>query len=78
VAGFRSLAAGDSGGRPVEGAGDGERWEVEVVHHAGPGWELAYRVVVAGSRRAPAFLSCADGAPKAEVNYVALTFSRLP
>lgn len=78
VAGFRSLAAGDGGGRSVEGAGDAERWEVEVVHHAGPGWDMAYRVVVAGSRRAPAFLSCADGAPKAEVNYVVLTFSRLP
>jgi len=78
VARFRSLAARDGGGRSLECAGDAERWEVEVVHHAGPGWEMAYRVEVAASRRAPAFLSCADGAPKAEVNYVVLTFSRLP
>jgi len=77
VARFRSLAAGDGSGRSLEGGGDAERWEVDVVH-AGPGWEMAYRVEVAGSRRAPTFLSCADGAPKAEVNYVVLNFSRLP
>jgi hypothetical protein len=58
--------------------GDAGRWEVEVVHRAGSGEEAAYRVVLAGARTAPTFLSCADDVPKAETHYEAVAFTRLP
>jgi hypothetical protein len=77
--GARPLPADGDGSAPQGGAeDDADRWEVEVIHQAQHGEETAYRVVVGGSRWAPSFLSCADGAPKAEVNYEALSFSRLP
>jgi hypothetical protein len=74
----RPLPADVDGSRPREDAANADRWEVEVIHQARHDRGTVYRVVVAGSRRAPTFLSCADGAPKAEVNYEACSFSRLP
>jgi hypothetical protein len=57
-------------------------WEVEIVHRAdngGPasGPENAYRVTMAGTRLAPALLSCGDTEPKAEVRYEAIAFTRI-
>jgi len=54
---------------------DGDRWEVRVVHQAGHGPGTGYRLVVAASELAPAFLSCGDGARKTEVHYETLSFS---
>jgi hypothetical protein len=71
----RPLAAD---GRPSPAAEHAERWEVEIIHRTRRHPERVYRVVVAGTQVAPAFLSCADSAPKAEVRYAALSFSRLP
>jgi Sucrase/ferredoxin-like len=73
----RPLPADGDGSGPQGGADDADRWEVEVIHQAHDRG-ATYRVVVGGTRWAPTFLSCADGAPKAEVNYEALSFSRLP
>ena len=54
-----------------------ERWEVMVSHLAEPGREVAYRVIVAPATTAPGFLSCADDAPKTDLHYTAITFSRV-
>jgi hypothetical protein len=74
----RPLPAGGDGDEAQGGADDADCWEVEVIHQGRPGRGASYRVVVASSRCAPSFLSCADGAPKAGVNYEVLSFSRLP
>jgi hypothetical protein len=58
-------------------AGTEGRWEVDVVHRAGPGRAAAYRVALAGSASTPTFLSCGDGIPKAETHYEAVAFIRL-
>ena len=63
---------GGQGPDPADG-----RWEVDVVHEAGPGLATAYRVTLAGSAGAPAFLSCGDGVPRAETHYEAVAFTRL-
>ena len=55
--------------------GDADLWQVEITHHAERGPAVAYRVIVAGSRLAPAFMSCLDSSPKAETHYEVLTFS---
>ena len=73
ASGARRLGAGED--NPA--AEDAERWEVRVIHHAGRGPGIAYHVVVGGSELAPAFLSCADGAARAEVHYETLSFSRV-
>jgi Sucrase/ferredoxin-like len=52
-------------------------WEVEVVHRADEGETAAYRVAMAGTRLAPALLSCGDTEPKAEVRYEAIGFTRI-
>jgi hypothetical protein len=81
---FRRGALQASGPRLLADQADGEApgdagpWEVEVVHRARPGEEAAYRVVLAGMKTAPAFLSCADDVPKAETHYKAVAFNRLP
>jgi hypothetical protein len=62
---------------PADGAGDAERWEVDVIHQSGPGAGTAYRVQLAGRRLAPAFLSCADDAPKTETDYEVISFAPL-
>ena len=73
VSRVRPLPAGGGGGAPEDG-----RWEVEVIHQARHAPEAAYRVVVAGAVTAPAFLSCADGLPKADTRYEAIAFTRVP
>jgi hypothetical protein len=63
---------------PATGRAAADRWEVEVIHRAGDGEpEAAYRVTVAGTRLAPALLSCGDTQPKAEVRYEAIGFTRI-
>jgi len=69
----RPLAKEADGDAP----GDAGRWEVEVVHRVRPGEEALYRVVLAGAKTAPTFLSCADDLPKAETHYEAVAFTRL-
>jgi hypothetical protein len=70
------LPADGEGGAGEPAGGDAGRWEVEVIHQARP--EAAYRVTVAAASTAPRFLSCADGIPKAETHYEAVSLSRLP
>ncbi len=53
-------------GRSIS-ADETELWEIEVIHRTEHSPGIAYRVVMAGSRLAPTFLSCSDGTPKAEV-----------
>lgn len=69
-----AAAAGwPAAGRPAE-----DLWEVEVIHRAGDGGaEPAYRVAIAGTRLAPALLSCGDTEPKAEFRYEAIGFTRI-
>jgi hypothetical protein len=62
-------AAGQGGGQPGDSADEAELWEVEVVHHTEHSPGTAYRVVVAGSKLAPTFLSCSDGTPRTEISY---------
>jgi len=63
--------------RPAGPGEDTERWQVEVIHRAGRSPGTAYRVIVAGSRLAPSFLSCADSRPKAEIQYEALSLTHI-
>jgi hypothetical protein len=78
VSGARRLPP-DQGVAPAEQPADeAGRWEVEVIHQAGHGPAIAYRLVVAPSALAPTFLSCGDGIRRAEVHYQALFFSRVP
>ena len=57
--------------------GNSDHWEVDVIHQAGPGAATTYRVQLAGRRLAPAFLSCADDAPKTETDYEVISFAPL-
>jgi hypothetical protein len=85
VVSLRPGLAGAGTGWPEAAAGSqptADLWEVEVVHRAddggtesGPG--PAYRVTMAGTRLAPALLSCGDTEPKAEVRYEAIAFTRI-
>jgi len=69
-------AAAPGAGRHEQAEEDGgDLWQVEITHHAERGPAVAYRVIVAGSRLAPAFMSCLDSSPKAETHYEVLTFS---
>jgi len=56
-------------------AGQAGLWEVRVTHRAESGREASYCVLMAESKLAPSFLSCADGIPKAETRYEALSVS---
>jgi hypothetical protein len=84
VASLRSGLPGAGTGWPEPAGGPGagwpaaDRWEAEVIHRAGDGGpEPAYRVTIAGTRLAPALLSCGDTEPKAEVRYEAIGFTRV-
>jgi hypothetical protein len=61
-------------GRPEDNA---DLWQVEIIHRTEHGPAAAYRVFLAGSRLAPAFLSCLDSSPKAETRYEVLAFPRI-
>jgi len=61
---------------PVPAADDADSWEVEISHRVEHGPGAAYRMIVVGSRLAPAFLSCRDNSPKAEIRYEVLSFTR--
>ena len=76
VAYARRLPAGQP--EPAaDAAGEAERWEVEVIHRTEHSPGTAYRLVLAGSKLAPTFLSCADGIPHAETRYETHSFSRV-
>jgi hypothetical protein len=65
-------------GWPADGRAAADLWEVEVTHRSDDGGpEAAYRVTMAGTRLAPALLSCGDTEPKAEVRYEAIGFTRV-
>jgi hypothetical protein len=68
-------AVGPGSGRPDHSADEADRWEVEVIHRTGHSPGIAYRVVVAGSKLAPTFLSCSDDTRRAEVSYETQSFS---
>jgi hypothetical protein len=79
----RVPGAGPGSGRPehpadsADSADDAELWEVEVIHHTEHSPGIAYRVIMAGSKLAPTFLSCSDDIPKAEIRYETHSFSRV-
>jgi hypothetical protein len=73
----RSVPAGAAGGWPAHSADEDALWEVEIIHRTEHSPGTAYRVVLAGSRLAPTFLSCSDNNPKAETRYETLSFSRV-
>jgi hypothetical protein len=64
------------GARERPAADDTDRWEVEINHRDERGPGAAYRMIMVGSRLAPAFLSCRDNSPKAEIRYEVLSFTR--
>ena len=72
-------ATAPSATRPsATGRAAADLWEAEVVHRAGDGGpESGYRVTVAGTRLAPALLSCGDTEPKAEVRYEPIAFAQV-
>jgi hypothetical protein len=72
---LRALSARRVAAGPADGADEADRWEVDVIHQAGPGSGTAYRVQLTGRRLAPAFLSCADDAPKTETDYELVSFA---
>jgi hypothetical protein len=77
----RLPAAGTPGGRPGEhpahSADEAELWEIEVIHRTEHSPGIAHRVILAGSRLAPMFLSCSDNTPKAEIRYEMHSFARI-
>ncbi len=77
----RLPAAGTAGGRPGEhpahSADEAELWEIEVIHRTEHSPGIAHRVILAGSRLAPMFLSCSDNTPKAEIRYEMHSFARI-
>ena len=78
VASLRPGLAGAGTGWPGSERAAADRWEVEVVHRDDDGASpAAYRVTLAGTRLAPALLSCGDTEPKAEVRYEAIGFARI-
>jgi hypothetical protein len=62
---------------PDDAADDTDLWEVEIVHRTQHSPGAAYRMIMAGSRLAPIFMSCSDNSPKTEVRYETLSFSRV-
>ncbi len=76
VSSVRPAPAGLAAAWPEHAGGDADRWEVEVIHRTEHRPGSAYRVVMAGSRLAPTFLSCSDNNPKAETRYETLSISR--
>jgi hypothetical protein len=56
---------------------EADRWEVVVAHRTDDGQEIAYRVLLSGSKLAATLLSCLDDNPKAEIRYETLSFSRV-
>ncbi len=58
-------------------ADEADLWEVEVIHRTEHNPGTAYRMIMAGSRLAPTFLSCADSNPKAETRYETISFVRV-
>jgi hypothetical protein len=68
----RRIPAGEA-----EQADETELWDIEVIHRTEHSPGIAYRMVMAGSKLAPSFLSCADGIPHAETRYETRSFSRL-
>ena len=76
----RIPAAGPGGGGPKHSWGSAdepELWEIEVIHRTEHSPGIAYRVTMAGSELGPAFLSCSDNIPKAELRYETQSFSRI-
>jgi hypothetical protein len=73
----RPVPAGLDAGGGAQAADGADRWEVEVIQRAERGPDPAYRVIIAGSRLAPALLSCSDSNPKSEIRYLTLSFSRI-
>jgi hypothetical protein len=63
--------------RKLPGDPAADLWEVDLAHRDLPGAEAIYRVTVAGTKSDPAYLSCADQAPKSELHYEAIAFTRL-
>jgi hypothetical protein len=70
-------AALAGGSRELPAADDPDPWEVTILHLTEHGRAAAYRMIMAGSRQDPAFLSCRDNSPKAEIRYEALSFARI-
>jgi hypothetical protein len=58
-------------------AEDTDLWEIEVIHRTEHSPGIAYRMIMAGSRLAPTFLSCSGSNPKAEIRYETLSFCRI-
>jgi hypothetical protein len=77
VSSVRPAPAGLAASWPEHSAGEEGRWEVEVIHRTEHSPGIAYRMLIVGSRLAPAFLSCSDNNPKAETRYETLCFSRV-
>jgi len=73
----RCLPADGGTGTAGQAPDEGDRWEVRVTHQATRGREDAYHLVLAGAKLTPTFLSCADGIPRAEVYYEALSFTQV-
>jgi len=57
-------------------AAEVDMWQVEITHEPEHGPAVDYRMMLIGDQLAPAFLSCHDNSPKAEIRYTALSFSR--
>jgi hypothetical protein len=62
---------------PEHSADETERWEVEVIHRTEHSPGIAYRVILAGSKLAPTFLSCSDDTLRAEIRYETHSVSRI-
>jgi hypothetical protein len=60
-----------------QSADETELWEVEIVHRTEQSPGVAYRVILAGSRLAPTFLSCSDDTLRAEIRYETRSLSRI-
>ena len=67
----------DGGSRTAgQAAQDADLWEVRVIHQPARGREDAYHLILAGAKLAPTFMSCADGIPRTELYYEALSFTQ--
>ena len=77
VASARRAAAGPGGAEPPNPADEAELWEIEVIHQTDHSPGIAYRVLLAGSKLAPTFLSCSDGTRKSEIRFETHSFSRI-
>jgi hypothetical protein len=77
VSSLRPSPAGPGTGEQGHPADETDLWEVEVIHRTEHSPGTAYRMVMSGSRLAPAILSCSDSNPKEEVRYETLSFFRV-